>query len=87
MTHSNLMVLRYKALTFSLSFEARVSEQNIGNKMLPGSRPRSSDRMTRNTLSEFRNLAWTTANETARKLGWIRSCEELHRAEKARVEL
>jgi hypothetical protein len=32
------------------------------------------------TLSEFRNLAWAAANETARGLGWIKSCDELHRA-------
>ena len=31
-------------------------------------------------LSEFRNLAWTAANETALRLGWIKSCSELHRA-------
>jgi hypothetical protein len=34
------------------------------------------------TLSEFRNLAWAAANETARQLGWIKSCDELHRAAK-----
>ena len=28
------------------------------------------------TQSEFRNLAWTVANDTARNLGWIR--ENLH---------
>ena len=39
------------------------------------------------TLSEFRNLAWTAANETARKLGWIKSCEELHKAAKRPIEL
>ena len=32
------------------------------------------------TLSEFRNLAWAAANETARRLGWIKNYEELHRA-------
>ena len=30
------------------------------------------------TFSEFRNLAWAAANETARQLGWVRSCDELH---------
>ena len=30
------------------------------------------------TLSEFRSLAWTAANEMARRLGWVRSREELH---------
>jgi hypothetical protein len=30
------------------------------------------------TFSEFRSLAWATANETARRLGWIRTCNELH---------
>jgi hypothetical protein len=34
------------------------------------------------TLSEFRNLAWTAANETARQLGWIKSYDELHKAAK-----
>jgi len=34
------------------------------------------------TLSEFRNLAWAAANEAARQLGWIKSCEDLHRAAK-----
>jgi hypothetical protein len=37
------------------------------------------------TLSEFRNLAWAAANETAQQLGWIKSCEELHKAAKAAV--
>jgi hypothetical protein len=31
------------------------------------------------TFSEFRSLAWAAANETARRLGWIRSCEEVHK--------
>ena len=30
------------------------------------------------TIAEFRSLAWTAANETARRLGWIKSCEEVH---------
>jgi hypothetical protein len=30
------------------------------------------------TFSEFRSLAWGAANETARRLGWVRSCAELH---------
>lgn len=30
------------------------------------------------SLSEFRNLAWTAANDKARSLGWVRSCNELH---------
>ncbi len=34
------------------------------------------------TLSEFRTLAWAAANEMARQLGWIRSCDELHEAAK-----
>lgn len=32
------------------------------------------------TLSEFRNLAWAAANDAARELGWIKSCDELHGA-------
>ena len=32
------------------------------------------------TIAEFRTLAWTAANETARRLGWIKSCEEVHHA-------
>ena len=34
------------------------------------------------TLSEFRQLAWEAANEAARKLGWTKSYEELHRVAK-----
>ena len=34
------------------------------------------------TLSEFRNLAWAAANETARRLGWTKSYEELHKVAK-----
>ena len=34
------------------------------------------------TLSEFRSLAWTAANERARELGWIKSHDELHNAAK-----
>ena len=32
------------------------------------------------TLKEFRALAWETANEKARELEWVRSCDELHEA-------
>ena len=32
------------------------------------------------TFKEFRTLAWEAANERARELGWVRSCEELHEA-------
>jgi hypothetical protein len=34
------------------------------------------------TFSEFRTLAWEVANEEARQLGWIRTCNELHEAAK-----
>jgi hypothetical protein len=34
------------------------------------------------TLSEFRSLAWAAANETARRLGWIKGYDELHKAAK-----
>jgi hypothetical protein len=34
------------------------------------------------TFSEFRNLAWTAANDRARQLGWVRSCEDLHKSTK-----
>ena len=33
------------------------------------------------SLSEFRSLAWSVAN-AAHQLGWIKSCDELHRAAK-----
>ena len=33
-------------------------------------------------FSEFRRLAWEVANEAARQLGWIRTCNELHEAAK-----
>jgi hypothetical protein len=34
------------------------------------------------TLSQLRALAWEVANEAARQLGWIRSCNDLHEAAK-----
>ena len=34
------------------------------------------------TFQEFRTLAWEAANEKARDLGWVRSCDELHEAVK-----
>jgi hypothetical protein len=34
------------------------------------------------TFSEFRALAWATANDTARRLGWISGYGELHEAVK-----
>ena len=34
------------------------------------------------TFKEFRTLAWQAANERARDLGWVRSCDELHEAVK-----
>jgi len=34
------------------------------------------------TLREFRTLAWEAANEKARDLGWVKSCDELHEAVK-----
>ena len=34
------------------------------------------------TSREFRTLAWEAANEKARDLGWVKSCEELHEAVK-----
>jgi hypothetical protein len=34
------------------------------------------------SLSEFRSLAWAAANEAAHELGWIKGCDELHRAAK-----
>ena len=34
------------------------------------------------SLSEFRSLAWAAANDAAQQLGWIKSCDELHRAAK-----
>jgi hypothetical protein len=32
------------------------------------------------SFSEFRNLAWGVANDAARQLGWVQTCDELHRA-------
>jgi len=34
------------------------------------------------TFKEFRSLAWEAANERARQLGWVKSCDELHEAVK-----
>jgi hypothetical protein len=38
------------------------------------------------TSNEFRTLAWAAANEKARCLGWIRSCDEIHEAVKLAAE-
>jgi len=32
------------------------------------------------TFAEFQGLAWASANEAARRLGWIRTCEKVHKA-------
>jgi hypothetical protein len=32
------------------------------------------------TFSEFRNLAWSAANDRAQELGWVRSCDDLHKS-------
>jgi hypothetical protein len=34
------------------------------------------------TFSEFRNLAYSAANDRARQLGWVRSCDDLHKSTK-----
>ena len=34
------------------------------------------------TSREFWTLAWEAANEKARDLGWVKSCDELHEAVK-----
>lgn len=34
------------------------------------------------TFSEFRSLAWDVANQTARRMGWVRSCDEVHKTAK-----
>jgi hypothetical protein len=33
-------------------------------------------------FKEFGTLAWEAANEKARHLGWVKSCDELHEAVK-----
>jgi len=38
------------------------------------------------TSNEFRTLAWAAANEKARCLEWIRSCDEIHEAVKLAAE-
>ena len=34
------------------------------------------------TFRRFRTVAWEAANEKARDLGWVKSCEDLHEAVK-----
>lgn len=89
MTHSNLMVevqgTHILVVLRGTCFRAKYRKQDapwLATEELGPDDPEAPI-----TLSEFRNLAWATANEMARKLGWIRSCEELHRAAKAGLSL
>jgi hypothetical protein len=50
--------------------------------MSAGVKPSISNEESPITLQEFRTLAWVAANERARDLGWVRSCDELHEAVK-----
>jgi hypothetical protein len=84
MTHSNLMVEVQGTHIFVVlrgtCFRAKYRKQDA--PWLATEELGPDDPGAPMTLSEFRNLAWATANETARELGWIKSCEELHRAAK-----
>jgi hypothetical protein len=82
MTHSNLTVevQGTHILVSGTCFRAKYRKQEAPWLAIEEHGP--DDPGATISLSEFRNLAWAAANETARQLGWIKSCDELHRAAK-----
>ena len=82
MTHSNLKVeVQGPSITVALRgtcFRAKFRKQEAPWLATEGYG--SDDPEANISFSEFRNLAWTVANETARRLGWVRSSDELHAA-------
>jgi hypothetical protein len=84
MTHSNLMVevqgTHILVVIRGTCFRAKYRKQEAPCFAIEEYGP--DDPEATISLSEFRNLAWAAANEAARELGWIKSCDELHRAAK-----
>ena len=84
MTHSNLMVevqgAHILVVLRGTCFRAKYRKQNA--PWLATEEFGPDDPGAPMSLAEFRNLAWTAADEAAQQLGWIKSCDELHRAAK-----
>ena len=84
MTHSNLTVevqgTHILVVLRGTCFRAKYRKQEAPWLAIEEYGPDDSGAMI--SLSEFRNLAWAAANDTALQLGWIKSCDELHRAAK-----
>ena len=84
MTHSNLKVevqgTHILVVLRGTCFRAKYRKQDAPWLAIEENGP--DDPGATITLSEFRNLAWAAANEAAHQLGWIKSCDELHRAAK-----
>ena len=84
MTHSNLMVevqgTHILVVLRGTCFRAKYGKQDA--PWLATEEFGPDDPGAPMTLSEFRNLAWTAANEKARQLGWVKSCDELHKEAK-----
>lgn len=81
MTHSNLRVeVRGTHILVAMRgtcFRARYRKQEAPWLATEDFGPDDPEALV--TFTEFRSLAWSAANETARRLGWIRSCEEVHK--------
>jgi hypothetical protein len=84
MTHSNLRVevqgTNIVVVLRGTCFRAKYRKQNAPWLATDEYGPDDLDAPM--TLSEFRNAAWAAANDVARQLGWIKNCDELHRAAK-----
>jgi hypothetical protein len=84
MTHSNLRVevqgTNIVVVLRGTCFRAKYRKQNAPWLATDECGPDDLDAPM--TLSEFRNAAWAAANDVARQLGWIKNCDELHRAAK-----
>lgn len=82
MTHSNLRVeVRGDTIVVTMRgtcLRAQYRKQEAPWLATDGYGPDDPDAVI--SFIEFRNLAWTMANETARKLGWVKNCHELHEA-------
>jgi hypothetical protein len=84
MTHSNLTVeVQGTHILVALRgtcFRAKYRKQNAPWLVTEEYGPDDPDAPM--SLSEFRSLAWAAANDAAHQLGWIKSCDELHKAVK-----
>ena len=85
MTHSNLRVEVQGPFVFFLALRGtslRIKFRRQEAPWLATDEYGPDDPEAMITFNEFRALAWAAANETARRLGWITSSDDLHEAVK-----